>query len=333
MFLNKQKSLINSSKNVPLRSIFKARLNEGKQIHFESPNRLCIYDENFSYQTYIFVSYIEELVFEHKIGITIDLSNLEYISAAASLLLFAKVSKCQLCVKQPDSINIVQPRNKDMRALFQISGLWSAIKPGGTSKIERLIESNNLYLSGSNSAYENIQKVLNSTMVNLTEQNVELNKNNKMLFTRGISEAILNVCYHAYSDTALANQFPEISNGRWWQCCWLNKKQQFVFIIFDDGDGIPNSIKKAFEDRENETDDKLIEFAMTKGVSKTQSPERGLGSNDMIQTSCVFPNSHLLIFSGRGYYRYENSKVFTKEMPFELNGTLTEWVLDYKAEE
>lgn len=330
MLLNKLKLSNSLPVDIPLPQAFGAKF-ENEKIFFKAPTELCIYNENYSYKTYKFVEYIEELIFKYKIGITIDFSDLEYFSAAASLLLFAKISKCQLCVNAPNDIDIIQPVEKNVRALFQRSGLWNAIKPGGVSKIRRLIDTDNQYLSGSNEAIENFDKVLASTIVNLAKQNVKFTKDNGIIFTRGITEAILNVHYHAYSSSSLANLFPQISNGRWWQCCWFDKdNQQFVFIIFDDGEGIPSGIKKAYQKKDS--DSELIKFAMTKGISKTLDPQRGKGSDDIIKTSCVFPNSHLLVFSGHGYYKHDDSGVSTKELPFKLNGTLTQWVLDYKAE-
>ena len=330
MLLDKLKLSSSLPIDIPLPQTFKAEFDNGK-VNIKTPLKLCIYEED-SFITYQFVNYIEELIFKYKIGIVIDFSQLEYISAAASLLLFAKISKCQLCINAPNDIDIVQPVKKEIRAIFQSSGLWSGIKPGGVSKIRKLLDTNNQYLSGSNEAIENFDKVLASTIVNLAKQNVKFTRDNGVIFTRGITEAILNVQYHAYSDKSLASMFPQISNGRWWQCCWLDhENQRFVFIIFDDGEGIPDGIRRAYNDKGN--DSELIKRAMTKGVSKTLNPQRGKGSDDIIKTSCVFPNSHLLIISGNGHYKHDESGVSIKELPFKLDGTLTQWVLDYKADQ
>ncbi len=318
-----------SSKDIKLPQIFKTELVDNRII-IHSPADLCIYEDKWSYITYQFLEYIQKVIFEYKIAITINFNELNNLTAAASLLIFAKITKCQICVVDPSAIDVIPPKDKDTKRLFSASGLWAGVKPGGISKIRKLIDSNNQYMSGSNSVIEDYSKVLSATIISLYKQGVNFNRAAIHTFTRGVQEAILNVNYHAYNKEALGKQYEELGDSRWWQCSWLdNGSNQLVFIIYDDGEGIASSLKEQFSTL---PDSEIIEKAMTMGVTRTLDPSRGKGSGNIIRTSCEFSNSHLVVMSGNGYYRYDQCGVTLKELPFTLEGTVVQWVLNYTGE-
>mgnify|MGYP001083307835 FL=1 len=317
--------------NASLPRVFNATWDkESQKICIESPDILCVYDETASYQTYQFVKYIEKVIFEYETNLKISFKKLKTMTAAASLLVFARITKCQLSISQPNSLEVELPEDKDVRRLFTESGLWNGIKSGGVSKVRRLIENNNQYMTGSNHDLEHFGKVISATLINLVQNNVKFNARSTHLFTRGIQEAILNVDYHAYNKTSLANRIETIGDSRWWQCSWYDgDNSQLVFIIYDDGVGIATTLKDQFEDKK---DSEIIEEAMKVGTTRTRNPERGKGSNDILKATCTFPNSHLLVMSGSGDYKHDAEGVTTRELPFTLEGTLIQWVLDYSVE-
>jgi hypothetical protein len=315
--------------DIKLPKAFKAELNNNR-ISIKSPEKLCIYEDQWSYITYQFLDYIHKVIFEYKISLTVDFSDLKNLSAAASLLVFARITKCQICIHEPSAIKVIPPEDKEARKMFTQSGLWAGVKSGGISKVRKLIDSNNQYMSGSNAPIENYSKVLVATILNLINQGVKFNTQAVHTFTRGVQEAILNVDYHAYDNAPLSKQFEELGDSRWWQCSWLDKiNNQLVFIIYDDGTGIVNSLKEQFPTL---SDSEVLEKAMTIGVTKTLEPSRGKGSGNIIKTSCEFPNSHLVIMSGVGYYLHDENGVTLKELPFNLHGTIVQWVLHYTEE-
>ncbi len=319
-----------SATKAHLSKVFSAKF-ENKRIHFYAPLTLCVYDDESSYITYQFIEYIEDLVFKHGIPITIDFSRLVTLSAAASLLVFAKITKCQICIIEPNAIEIVPPTNKETRSLFTSSGLWNGIKPGGISKIRKLIDNNNQYMSGSREIIDNYSKVILATIISLANQNVKFTIPITHTFTKGIQEAILNVSYHAYDINSIAVKYDGLNSGRWWQCCWLDDdKNQLVFIIYDDGIGIADSLKNNYPT--NTPDHTLIKEAMTMGITSSNDSSRGKGSNDIINASCTFPNSHLIIMSGQGFYKHDEDGPQSKKLTFTLKGTLIQWVLNYTKE-
>ena len=322
--------------DIPLPKVFNAYI-DNNRVFITSPSTLCVYNENFSYQTYRFVSLIQDYIIKHNVKLTVNLKSLEYFTAAASLLLFAKITTCQMAVKDPSYIDIIFPVNKTVHKMMVECGLWGGIKQGGISKIRRLIDGNNQYLSGSENLLESYGKILPSTLISLVKQGVKFSNPNTVLFTKGIQEAILNVKYHAYDFSIPTDFYKETGEGRWWQCCWLdNAANQLIFIIYDDGKGITNSLRKFFKckkvDISNKSDHELIEKAMKVGFTRTEHPERGKGSTDIINTACAFPNSHLIVMSGLGEYKHNSGGESSKKLPFEMEGTLVQWVLNYNEE-
>ncbi|WP_147302309.1 hypothetical protein [Thalassotalea euphylliae] len=316
---------------VKLPRVFKAAYDQDNEcITIESPETLCIYNPNESYQTYRFVKYIETVIFEYGTRIHISFRNLKKITAAASLLIFARVTKCQLCLNQPSDLEITLPESKEVKKTLVESGFWNGIKPGGASKVRKLIHTNNGYISGSNHDSEHYGKVISATLINLVQNGVNFSVPSIRILTRGIQEAILNIDYHAYDKKSLANQFDQLGDSRWWQCCWLDSgNNQLVFIIYDDGVGIPHTLQAQYPELSSS---QIIEEAMKVGITRTMNPERGKGSNDIIKATCTFPNSHLIVMSGNGYFKSDSEGVTTKELPFTLEGTLIQWVLDYSVE-
>lgn len=316
---------------ITLPKTFEATYDESEhRISISSPDVLCVYTKENSYVTYRFVQYIETVIFEYGLAINISFKELKSITAAASLLVFARITKCQLCLKLPTDLSIITPDDKGMKQLFSNSGFWSGIKPGGVSKIRKLIDSNNQYMSGSNSIVEHPAKVISATVINLALRGVKFSSPSTHLFTRGIQEAILNVDYHAYNEDSFANVYKDIGDSRWWQCSWLDKENsQLVFIIYDDGMGIAPTLKAQFP---NLPTHEVIKEAMKVGTTRTLNPERGKGSNDIIKATCTFPNSHLVVMSGDGYYKHDANNVTSEKLPFTLEGTLVQWVLDYTDE-
>ncbi|PHR83767.1 MAG: hypothetical protein COA59_10405 [Colwellia sp.] len=322
--------------DIPLPKAFKAYI-DNNRVFISSPATLCIYDKNHSYLTYQFVSLIQDYIIKYNVALTIDLISLKNFTAAASLLLFAKVTKCQMAVKDPSHVEVVFPVDKAVNKMMVDCGLWGGIKQGGISKIRRLIDSNNQYLSGSENILESYGKILPATLINLVTQGVKFSNPNTVLFTKGIQEAILNVKYHAYDFSIPTDFYKETGEGRWWQCCWLDKpSNQLIFIIYDDGKGITNSLRKFYHLKKVDVSDiydhQLIEKAMEAGFTRTEDHERGKGSSDIIKTACVFPNSHLIVMSGKGLYRHDCNGVNSEELPFKMEGTLIQWVLNYNEE-
>jgi len=317
---------------IPLPQAFNTREESGR-IVVSVPKNVCVYKDN-GYLTYQLIEYIEKVTLEYNKPITVDFSQVMNITAAASLLMFAVITKCQICIIEPDIINVVLPEDKGMKDLFVNSGLWNGIKPGGISKVRKLIEANNQYLSGSKEIVENVEKIMPSTLINLHNQKVKFTKDRTLIFTKGIGEAILNVGYHAYLgkkiETTL-DKFSRLGKERWWQCCWHDQiNNRLVFLIYDDGIGIASTLRSKFP--EIDEDHKLIKKAMTKGVSRSPKVSRGKGSHDIIQATCIFPNSHVIVMSGNGQYKHDESGVSSKELPFKLKGTLVQWVVDSNDE-
>ena len=140
---------------------------------------------------------------------------------------------------------------------------------------------------------------------------------------------MLNVIHHAYANT----EKPLSGIGRrWWHAVFINQElKKLVLIIYDKGQGIPNSMSKIrlpfFHQGE------VIKHVIPKGVTRfVDNPERGKGTQDIIQVMDIEDNSTLLIYSDKGLYirNSDGTQAACEECSQGVNGTLIEWQIPYE---
>ncbi len=154
-----------------------------------------------------------------------------------------------------------------------------------------------------------------------------------------ITEAMDNVFSHGYPDDYMYSSV--LKKKLWWLSASYNQKENKLnFIFFDQGIGIPKSLKQShshligkifdlFDD-----DDRLVRAATVVGRTSTGKKHRGKGLPQIIEyISSYEKNGYLRITSGKGTYsllKKSNEKMKRRSYinNYDINGTLIEWELE-----
>tara|TARA_R110001583_G_scaffold52051_2_gene161893 strand:- start:213 stop:1169 length:957 start_codon:yes stop_codon:yes gene_type:complete len=300
---------------------------EGR-LQITSPNELCIYFTNKSFpssakRTINFINALSDITLKQGGKVHIDFSSLHSLTASASVLLFAEITRIQLVTDIVDVITFTWPMDEDFTKLLKTSGLYKAIIPGTHRKIVKLFDDDHPYQSGIDP-----NKFLISTLLSLHKNGLELSKPEAKVISKGIQEAMLNVIHHAYLD--FEDQQAGIGS-RWWQLSHCDTVKKVVtFIIYDKGASIPATISDLLNTPCTDAD--AIEYAFTKGITRLLGTTRGKGSQDIKDAAKVKDSSTLLVMSGKGVYLLDNnngSKI-KSELPHAINGTMIEWSIPYE---
>jgi anti-sigma regulatory factor (Ser/Thr protein kinase) len=310
------------------KEFFPEQNDKSKVIIIKAPAIICIYGvntDNYDHTnlTIKFLNTISDVTLKQNGRLHIDFSKTTRITAAASVLIFAEITRVQLFTNISDAITFNLPKDKECARLFRTSGLFKAIMPGTSRKMAKLFDEDHTYQTGTDP-----NKFLISTQMNLFKSGLELSKPEAKLISVGIQEAMLNVIHHAYCN--YADQHSGIGS-RWWQLINCDTKQKNVtFIICDKGISIPLTISEQTQNHMSHAD--AIEFAFREGVTRFIGTTRGKGSQDIIDAAKIKDNSTLLVMSGKGVYFIDGvtNKKLKSELPYPINGTLIEWSIPYE---
>jgi len=304
---------------------------EGR-VYLKAPKEFCIYPTNKNHigcnakvkNTFEYLEWVHKLMYEYGELLHLDFSDLERLGSAASVILFAEITKAQLISEYEEIVIFTLPNDDSVKSLFRKTDFQKAISPGGHRKLVSLFDDNNHYQSGTDPNKFNV-----STLLGLTQQGVRFAKPEMKLFSRGIQEAMLNVLHHAYDGEE------ELKMGignRWWQCSFYDKDNRvLIFIIYDSGKGIPLSIDEVAPT--NMDDGEKIEYVMRSGISRiTTDAKRGTGYEDIIRIATISDKSKLLVYSGKGIYYLDKVKKISKCGVHQksVSGTLIEWQIPYE---
>lgn len=291
--------------------------------YIKAPDVLCLYRSEFHDLTLAFFDEFDRRVFIESSYVELDFSDVQNITAAAALVLFAKITRCQSCLpvgmfRFPDRvISLIPPKDKDVKGKFVGSGLWAAIKPGGQKKLERLWDDwSNPYKTG-NDPSRQIEDIIG----NLRQSFGVLP--NKII--GALQESYLNIAHHAYETFKEEPHFSGFMVGRWWQYANLNQKTgKLAIIIYDMGVGIPATLRSI---QKGVSDCSSIKHAMKPGVTRFNKQGRGRGFSDIKRPIDTNTSAeYLLIFSGRGEVAYNSGKTIRETShTYDIGGTLLEW--------
>jgi hypothetical protein len=259
----------------------------------------------------------------------IDFSKCLSISAAAAVIAFAKITRCQLTADhtgQPlghQGIKIILPEDKAEKAFYRETGFYDAIKPGGKSKLDRLWQDIHNPFKTSNETDNDISALLKHLKSRLGVVPGRL--------VSALGEGYLNIDHHAYPEDVI-----DVLRGRWWQyTSTIKSNGQFSVILYDMGVGIPQTMLPKYRrevNRHAHYDNVIIEYAMIRG--KTRYPGnlgRGNGFSNIKQPMDINRDAkYLLIASGKGSVKYKDQKIVSSDLVtnYGYGGTLIEWCFD-----
>ncbi|PSU24474.1 hypothetical protein CTM97_00580 [Photobacterium phosphoreum] len=305
------------------------------------PQNLCIYNAAFHIETYDFFEKINIAVFTRHELVTIDLTSVKIITAAASVLLFATVSTCQLSMNNANQIRCIFPRsdkNETGHRYIVKTGLARALHSGSVDKLE-LLTKDQIYFQTSTDPSLHLLSTFNLLTKEMAFTPVLL-----QLLVTGVSEAMLNVIHHAYKDpfnAAFIHSTKKLIvagiGERWWQCAWFDsRKKAWIFIICDIGLGIPQTYNYLRQDHLYSVNPSLaLKHAFIRGNSRFIGSGRGNGSEDMMQPIKSGYNESLLVYSGGAKYHFKTGmdQPEIENLSRFFNGTLVEWTLYVSNEE
>lgn len=309
-----------------------------QRITIEAPKTICIYDPSTTRNTYEFFNRVMKVSAMGRIPVTLDLSNVTTITAAASVLLFAVVNTCQLHSGNQNAVRCNFPRSKDNEEGHKFivrTGLGRALHSGTLERIKDLTESS-IYFQSATS----MEDILLPTL-ELLSRETKLDSEQLDLLIAGVVEAMLNVGHHAYKDPSYPPEskvlhpskvgFVDKVGERWWQCAWYDTSSHaWIFIICDLGLGIPLTYNCLIKNKlYDEAPSSAVKDAFLLGNSRFVGHGRGNGSDDMKRPVECGAQESLYVFSGKVKYEYHTGMVEPKVVEFDsgFNGTLVQWTL------
>ena len=293
------------------------------RVQVKAPEVICLYREEYHDETLAFLDEFDTYVFNDLLYVELDFSEVREITAAAALVLFAKITRCQSCLpvgafRFPDQvISIVPPKLKSTKAKFVATGLWAAIKPGGQKKLERLWgDWNNPYKTGNDPSrqFEDVIGHLKQGFGVLPKRIVG-----------ALQESYLNIAHHAYEAFKEDPGFNEFMVGRWWQYANISPiTGKMAIIIYDMGAGIPATIRSI---QGGVSDCSCIQYAMRPGVTRFNVQGRGKGFSDIKRPIDSNASAeYLLVYSGKGEVVYKSGQILKEYThTHSMGGTLLEW--------
>ncbi|MBB1347812.1 hypothetical protein [Pseudoalteromonas sp. SG45-2] len=297
-----------------------------KPVYIKSPSKLCIYESKERALTLGFLHKCDQASLKENSPILVDLSSLEYLSAAASVLLLSTIQRASYFGPHSNKhLNVVllEPNNPRIKGLLSNTGLMSALRCNKESDYE------NLFLSGSNYLTGNRPKKDSKRLSDHICKKYKLKKLPNRLST-AIDEGMLNVLHHAYNDDTHS-----FMKARWWACAQVvhdqDNNKHLQCIILDRGNGISNNMRNGYPEKVNlNIDSNAIEFAMKEGVTSTRIDGRGQGFEDMkhpIELSCE--QDFMSIQSHKGEVRFERHKSTPLQYLDSVSSTIVEWSLQF----
>ncbi len=306
-----------------------------KQIVLKAPSHLCIYNLELLSETLNFFNDINSGLSDETL-ITIDFQEIEYLTAAAALALFATVNTVQISTKNPNKLRFWFPKEKlnaKGHRLIVKTGLSRALLAGTEQKLKNLHDSNIHFSSSTNP-----QQHLIDTSEFIIKSNI-VNELEYQLVTSAVTEAVLNVYHHAYKDpTSEENTISPVKQTlvdelgeRWWQCLWYDDiLKKWILIICDFGIGIAQSFTRSRSSHlDPELSERALSKAMTLGQSRFDGAGRGNGSEDIKRVVTATKSHSLVVYSGGTRYSFglKNDQPTTEKLPLFFKGTLIEWSL------
>lgn len=293
-----------------------------------APENICIYRNELLPDTMQFFHDIDQYHRDYQ-AIIVDFAKCKSISAAAAVITFAKITRCQLTADHigqalgHQGIKINLPEDKKAKNLFRQTGFYDAIKPGGINKLDRLWKDIHNPFKTSNSTENDISDLLKHLKNRLGKIPEKL--------MSALSEGYLNIDHHAYHQNVINDL-----QGRWWQYTSSVKIDgTFSVVLYDMGVGIPFSIRPKYiaqGHRYGHMDNVVIEYAMVRGHTRYDINQgRGNGFSNIKKPMDINQEAkYLLVASGKGAVKYKSQEIVSSELvtDYGYGGTLIEWCFD-----
>lgn len=277
-------------------------------------------------ESYMFLDSLQRMVLLERRYVHLDLSECKDITAAALLLLYSEIIRCQY-VNELDypnqAITITWPTAPKACYVIEVTGFKKAIMYG-KKRLERSWNDESIKFYCGNNPSSEMRKLESLLKKSLKQASLPSN------IMRAISEAFLNILHHAYQ-IGEGEELHEFMINRWWMLTYVSEEEGerlITFIIYDKGAGIPFNVRKVCPGWMS--DSNAIKKAFEDHFTSLGDPTRGLGTVDM-RRPLVEHGDGLLVYSGRGVVYFDQNNIdgemLIDSRIYRVAGTLLEWEL------
>lgn len=299
------------------------------------------YDESVT-----FINDLHRAARDTRERVILDFAKVERIRPTALLLLLAELHRCRL-VYSTQRVTGMYPPNAAVERMLEATGFFRLInvrhrgdEPERTFPLEHIHFISDKTMEGDR---------IRGLREKLFGGHVIMPELARSALYRSVSEAITNVCQHAYPP---GHALEHPGRNRWWLAGTVNRLRKDLTITFCDlGVGIPSTLPKLYPwevirailavlPGVKPNDGDMIRAAMTLGRSATHETNRGKGLNDLRKFVDIAGAGELVIFSNRGSYRYgANGEEQVVNYDRSIGGTLIKWtvpmarVTDWKGDD
>lgn len=303
----------------------------------EVMNFSSVYDETV--RCLIAIRYLTSHAFRFSVRYRLKrviFSQLRSISTSAALSLTAELSKWEDGIKK-NLIPKIETWDRKILAQFYELGFFELFKGRTDIEIEEKSEASNIkyvrYFKGHHDDAEKA-KILRQKMNAIVGEDI---KKWHLLFG-GLSEAITNVCHHAYPENVAYRRIDK----RWYMTGSYDSDGKILKVVFlDQGKGIPKTLPSSilyekvvdlvsrWERLAGFRDATFLRAAVEVERTQTGEDDRGKGLQDLLEFNRQRGEGYLSILSGRGLYNYSVKDglgtVKTDKLRYPILGTVIIW--------
>lgn len=281
---------------------------------------------------------IRRIALRDKKSLVLNFDLVRSLKPAALLLLLAEIHRCRL-IHGAERVTGNYPNEPRIERMLDATGFFKllGVVPRNKAKLNKYPME---YVDFVSNIHE-VKGTVKTFREKLLGTSITMTPSAKSRLYRVISEAMLNVSYHAYPRNASKTN-PQ--RGRWWLAGHVNRRSKELMIMFCDlGVGIPRTLPKLYRMETirqilsilpgvNPNDGQMIQAAMELGRSRSGLTNRGRGLNDLRSFVDNAGSGDLHIFSGHGHYHYNPlTGERIKNYGIGIAGTLIKWTVPMAA--
>ena len=269
--------------------------------------------------------------------LTLDLAPVEHLAPAGALLLAAEIDRWRRVVDFQPTTHRFQDWDERVKLMLLDIGFFELLQVNPPA-IKRSTQTSDdatrmiKLTTGTTAPGENCREIQRA-LGRITGGQVP----DPTYMYDGISEAMTNVCHHAYPPTS-SRRYHRVNERRWWASGSYNSSTNMMkTLILDFGVGIPDTLPRCnrWEEIRRKIPGKhllfadhaqLIKAAISTYRTRTATINRGKGLVQMSEYVDQSANGYMKILSGMGEVVYRNnSRYQLQRLPVIFDGTLVEW--------
>lgn len=285
------------------------------------------------------INLIRESIINRRIPALVDFSNVEFVGAAAALVLTAEIFRSKYSLMLSNGRRTVSgtyPKNPIAHKILHDIGFYKAIQTEGLETTDE--DMSHIHIGMRSFTRIEAAEIESFRDLFLTPfPHLERLAHQRM--QGAVVEAMSNCFDHAF---ASAGDYRRLGRRAWLSGYIDLSQNEFMMMVFDQGAGIPRTVEANWMDKLrafgalqlNPTEGELIAAATDMYRTSTGQIGRGRGFDTMKRFVDVCEDGELRVFSNRGKYVYtRNENLVPDDATQTLGGTLVQWRIRQKGQE